>query len=347
VTVIPLASGCKAGEVKDGLRSAYSRPFLHPDVAPVRRVTSAVAPARTGEEAPSAPPTNSNKRARKVRATAADAAHVMQAMATGSEDDDDDGRPSAPSRAQARPAAGKQAVRSGGGGGAKRRRVTISRKAAEAADAEAAFLLAQQRQVHVRARASLSAYSTPALGNHPVARLFNSDTPMTGSMGGMGGIFADAPTNTHHGLQTCATTARFAHSPPPEAASQAEELLAGAMLGDAGAAAQAQGKALTMYAGGSLRVTSTPERARAACAVDAVRKRICARGAAPDGGGPGAEALQSALQTAAAKRAALASAPMPSSIMLKPTPVRLSRPRSAFGMGLGPRQCVRGYGIRP
>ena len=291
------------------------------------------------------PPTNSNKRPRKVRATAADAAQVMQAMAAESseeeeDDDEDDGRPSAPSRAKARPAAGKKAASSGGG--AKRRRVTVSRKAAEAA--EAAYLLAQQRQVHVRARASLSAYSTPAVGTHRVTRLFKPDTPMTGSMGlgGLGGMFADSPTDTHRGLQTCATTARFAHSPPPEVTAQAKELLAGAMLGDADAAAQAQGKALSLYAGGSMRVISSPERARAACAVDAVRKRTRARGAASDGGGgPGAEALQSALQAAAAKRAALASAPTPSSIVLKPTPVRLSRPRSAMGvMGLGPRQCV-------
>ena len=66
------------------------------------------------------------------------------------------------------------------------------------------------------------------------------------------------------------------------------------------------------------------------------------RVATPDGGGgAGPEALQAALQTAAAKSAALAAAPTHSTIVLKPTPVRLSRPRSAMGvMGLGPRQCV-------
>ena len=335
MTLIPAASGCQATEIKDGLRSAYSRPFLHPDVAPARRVTSAAAPPRSAGVEAAAPPPNSNKRGRQPRATAVDSAHVMQAMgAESDEEEDEDERPSAPSRGQARPAAGKQAARSGG---AKRRRVTISRKAAEAAEAEAAFLLAQQRQVHVRARASLSAYSTPAVGNHRVSRLFKPETPMTGTpgLGSLGGPFGS---NTHRGLQTCATTARFVHSPLPEVTAQAEHLLAG----DAGASAQAKGNALTLYAGALLRRTSTPERARAACAVDAVRKRTRGRLATPDGGGgAGPEALQAALQTAASKSAALASAPTHSTIVLKPTPVRLSRPRSARGvMGLGPRQCV-------
>ena len=294
---IPAASGAQAQEVKAGLRSAFTRPFLHPDASQLRRGGNGGGAAKSAARTtppPSAPKdvpipaaAAASKRARAPRAAAVGAMQAVQQSIRHQEAEAADQEPYP-----------------------KRQRVTASRF--KASDVEASCMTSQQAGMH-------GVYVTPnvvgAAGGRAASR-----TPMTSTPGGVAWAAdtVEVPAMHTGRRQKSINTAR-------RTATGAEHALG----------SDHPIASLSTHVAACMAPRVTHERARAANLLDIARVHsarggsLLAAAAAGEEEGALNDVLRNAWHTASARRAAIAKAPAETGVVLhKPTPVR-ARPRGA------------------